>query len=381
MGWRFRKSFSPLPGVRLTFSPRGLTTSVGVGPLRITSGSHGVAATARIPGTGISYHQRLGEASPDHQALAHALRESVPEPRIIEKFTSSGTSEMTSPGLAAMKELLARAFSEQKDLNGEITKARTDYTEYSRRYRSWANGWLLKKLRPGKFKLMQIATEESKAKLDELEEQERFSRLKTDIDLPEGVRRTFSQLSDAFATMSKSERIWDVLSHEKNDRIHTRSIAETSADRRPVNFELNACGLIESEWKVPRLKNAIGGDIFLYPGFAVYFISEDAFALIDAGEIEIQFIMARFIEEEAVPRDATVTGQTWKKANKDGSQDRRFAGNYQIPIVKYGYLHLKTPSGLNEAYMFSNFESVDAFMDQWAEFQKSITEAHAAASN
>jgi len=30
MGWRFRKSFSPLPGVRLNFSPRGISTSVGV---------------------------------------------------------------------------------------------------------------------------------------------------------------------------------------------------------------------------------------------------------------------------------------------------------------------------------------------------------------
>jgi hypothetical protein len=34
MGWRFRKSFSPLPGVRLNFSPRGISTSVGAGPFR-----------------------------------------------------------------------------------------------------------------------------------------------------------------------------------------------------------------------------------------------------------------------------------------------------------------------------------------------------------
>jgi hypothetical protein len=31
MGSRFRKSSSPLPGVRFTISPRGLSTSVGAG--------------------------------------------------------------------------------------------------------------------------------------------------------------------------------------------------------------------------------------------------------------------------------------------------------------------------------------------------------------
>lgn len=35
MGWRFRKSFNPLPGIRLNFSPRGISTSVGAGPARL----------------------------------------------------------------------------------------------------------------------------------------------------------------------------------------------------------------------------------------------------------------------------------------------------------------------------------------------------------
>jgi len=51
MAWQFRTSFSPLPGVRLTLSPRGISTSVGAGPLRVGSGSHGAAITGRIAGT------------------------------------------------------------------------------------------------------------------------------------------------------------------------------------------------------------------------------------------------------------------------------------------------------------------------------------------
>jgi hypothetical protein len=56
----------------------------------------------------------------------------------------------------------------------------------------------------------------------------------------------------------------------------------------------------------------------------------------------------------AIPADSPVVGHTWWKANKDGSPDRRFKGNFRIPIVQYGMLTLKSPTGLNEAYLISN---------------------------
>ncbi|MEW6736418.1 MAG: DUF4236 domain-containing protein [Acidobacteriota bacterium] len=63
MTWRFRKSFSPLPGVRITLSPSGVSTSVGVGPFRASIGPRGPAVTANIPGTGLSFRQALGGTS------------------------------------------------------------------------------------------------------------------------------------------------------------------------------------------------------------------------------------------------------------------------------------------------------------------------------
>ena len=53
MSWTFRKthSFGPL---KLTFSPAGMSVSVGAGPIRYTRGAKGdVYRTIRIPGTGI----------------------------------------------------------------------------------------------------------------------------------------------------------------------------------------------------------------------------------------------------------------------------------------------------------------------------------------
>jgi hypothetical protein len=65
-------------------------------------------------------------------------------------------------------------------------------------------------------------------------------------------------------------------------------------------------------------------------------------------------------------------GQTWAKANKDGSRDRRFANNYQIPLVLYAYLTLKSESGLWEEFQFSNPDRVERFLKAWDAFVSSI---------
>lgn len=62
----------------------------------------------------------------------------------------------------------------------------------------------------------------------------------------------------------------------------------------------------------------------------------------------------RFIESEAVPKDAQIVGQTWKYVNKSGGPDRRFKDNRQLPICLYGELELTSTSGLNTVIMYSN---------------------------
>src|SRR5580704_462522 len=64
MGWRFRKSFSVIPGLRLNLSKSGLSASIGGAPFTLNVGPRGLMGTASIPGTGISYRQHFGTSSP-----------------------------------------------------------------------------------------------------------------------------------------------------------------------------------------------------------------------------------------------------------------------------------------------------------------------------
>jgi hypothetical protein len=60
MGFRFQKRISILPGVRINLSKGGVSTSLGPRGADVNIGKDGVTANAGIPGTGLSYRQKLG---------------------------------------------------------------------------------------------------------------------------------------------------------------------------------------------------------------------------------------------------------------------------------------------------------------------------------
>jgi uncharacterized protein YgiM (DUF1202 family) len=64
MGFRFQKRISILPGVRINLSKSGVSTSLGPRGADVNIGKDGVTANAGIPGTGLSYRQKLGGGAP-----------------------------------------------------------------------------------------------------------------------------------------------------------------------------------------------------------------------------------------------------------------------------------------------------------------------------
>ncbi len=89
-------------------------------------------------------------------------------------------------------------------------------------------------------------------------------------------------------------------------------------------------------------------------------------------KIEIEGV--RFHETEGVPSDAEVVGHTWAKTNKDGSPDRRFKGNYQVPICVYGQIAFRSQTGVAEEYMVSNAKTALAFVEAVQLYQKTLAE-------
>src|SRR5262249_15124759 len=95
--------------------------------------------------------------------------------------------------------------------------------------------------------------------------------------------------------------------------------------------------------------------------------------LIDSREVQLSYRSERFIEEQTLPVDAQVVGQAWAKSNRDGSPDRRFRDNYQIPVALYGNLVFTSASGLHEEYQVSNCLLAERFATGWHRFHASLS--------
>ncbi len=120
--------------------------------------------------------------------------------------------------------------------------------------------------------------------------------------------------------------------------------AGTSVGRRLVGVGFGAPPFIQTNARVGFL-SIDGTRLYFFPDRLLIFGRGGARA-IPYSDLTIRAGTIRFVEEGGVPRDAHVIGKTWRYVNKDGSPDRRFRDNYQIPVVLYGTLEIAAPSGL-----------------------------------
>lgn len=75
MGFRFRRTLSLGPLLRLNFSKSGTSLSAGVRGARMTFGRNGIRTTVGLPGSGLSYThlERSGRRTPRPRWLRLAL--------------------------------------------------------------------------------------------------------------------------------------------------------------------------------------------------------------------------------------------------------------------------------------------------------------------
>lgn len=69
MGFRFRKSVKLLPGIKLNFSKRGTSVTIGGRGASVNIGPRGTHANVGIPGSGISYRTRLDSGQPPGKGI------------------------------------------------------------------------------------------------------------------------------------------------------------------------------------------------------------------------------------------------------------------------------------------------------------------------
>lgn len=335
MGLRFRRRVKIFPGCHLNISKSGVSTSFGVRGASVTVGQRGTHANLGIPGTGLSYREKIGS---NQKQKDEENNDSTLDMFNPSEIKSLPPSEISSKHLQEFAKLLQEA---------------------RKRYRR------SKKIRSINIVLSVVSALSivflPLALIFGVLAYLSHKRMKTaKVDLSAEVTQDFSHaykgILNAFRDISEAQYIWDITSEATVDK-KTRSAANKGLTREKIKITFGIPNYIYFEEDLIHLDNANGADLYLAPGFIIFDgKSNKEFGIIDFKDIQVKIRESKFIEEDKVPKDSIQVGETWEKVNKSGERDKRFANNRLLPILLYPEFTFLTDKGLYESYMVSNTE-------------------------
>lgn len=351
MPFYFRKSISAGP-FRFNFSSGGVGVSVGVRGFRIGSGPRGHYVHAGRGG--VYYRATIGQAGQRNRP--QSLRP-VGAPSLPSRRFEGGVEmiEVASGDVLAMRD---ESFSELLD---EINKKRQQLRM------SALFGWSLATL--GVIALFINVNIGAVLLLLALlgwmigrwlDSYRRTCVLFYELE-PE-AQRAYEDVVQSFDGMASCAGKWHV---EAGGAVNDMTTWKRNAGASHI-VKKTPTGLA---YKLPKTVASNITPPTLHVGKRLIYFFPDM-ALVDDGrsvggvaykDLSVMWQDSNFIEEGSVPKDAKIISHTWKHPNKDGSPDRRFRDNRQLPVCRYEAAHFRSGSGVNELVEFSKVGVVAPF--------------------
>ena len=343
MGLRFRETFQLFPGVRLNLSGNGISATFGIPGASVNVGPRGIHSTVGIPGSGLSFTSNLtGHVSPQSSpSLAPSPAPTVPYwvANQMREIGSASVENLTSHGLVELRDLIAQAREQRGEIVIDLEEARAAYdrgsADLERRRRSWFRCFYRRRIAE-----LETSVPEAEQEIMRLAEWQQSTHIDMSFKTGDPAQKAYGTLIRAFEALRGCGQIWDITSDRIGNRVIERSYASRTITRTPVKLDFADSDLVRFAGRAMQFENINGENILIYPGVALMPRADGAFGLIDLREIKIDFNAMQFVEQESVPSDTQVVGQTWAKVNKNGTPDLRFKANYQRPLCLYGRLFL-----------------------------------------
>jgi hypothetical protein len=165
-------------------------------------------------------------------------------------------------------------------------------------------------------------------------------RIEFKYELEEKPAEFFDTCVKAFEAAAGCSVIWRVTTQTLSRDTKYTAGAGATVDRAPTRITFNDPKLISNLATIWIW--AAGGGLCLLPDRMLFFGPAGVSSL-DYSGARATAKRVDFRESDSVPADATQVGSTWQYVNKNGSPDRRFANNRQLPIVRYSELSFYHP--------------------------------------
>ena len=181
------------------------------------------------------------------------------------------------------------------------------------------------------------------------------------VTYPTGVSHSppFTRLSAALPTLCHTHAAWQLVyrTHTPDQRRNAGAVELMS--RLPVRVGTVRPPYLTVNISVYGLWDANVGVYFLPDALLIWHAGSYTLAGYDGVRIAAQ--PTRFIESGVVPVDAVRVDTAWRYVNKDGSPDRRFNNNYQIPVMVYAELQIVYGPFASLQFHISNAAAAEQF--------------------
>lgn len=339
MGMRFRKSINLGGGFKVNMSKSGIGYSWGVKGYRVTKTSRGTTRhTASIPGTGISYVSESGKKRRKTSTAPVSHQSQLEPSQISEELNTYDTQELKN---VAANKMVSEGL---EDMLASASKA------LKLRKISLICFWVFLVLGFINPLLLILAVAAFVAFI--------VIKIKGVIDINytfEDEQATFvaEQMAPLFK-IAKSKKIWHLSQTSKvidkkysagASNLIKREKCQTST-KLPFPFKTN----------VDAMTFSFGKEKLIFLPDKLFVEQGTKIGALNYSDVNISVKDYKFIEEEAVPKDAKVIGDTWKYVNQKGGPDKRFSNNKKLPICLYGKMIIQSESGMNTNIIFSNID-------------------------
>ncbi|MBK8698798.1 MAG: DUF4236 domain-containing protein [Saprospiraceae bacterium] len=182
-----------------------------------------------------------------------------------------------------------------------------------------------------------------------------------EYSLDEFTQQLHTQFVSSFSQILDSKKVWQILHSSKVSNYKYSAGANSEIIRKPIKkLSLNEYPIssLTTNINIPHIGFS-DCDYYFFPERLVIKRGKEFGGLLYKN-LKIISGTVNFIESETVPEDASIISQTWKYLNKDGSPDKRFQDNIELPVCKYSSYEFSSVNGINEILYTSK---VDAFND------------------
>lgn len=331
MGWYFRKSKSVGP-FRVYFSKSGMSFSTGVKGARMTFGPRGTFVN--VGGNGIYYRKKLGSSAKASASRGHSY---------AQKGCVQGTGNFAQT---------VDAIKVQEQVEGVSVTNQAIVKDIKRvRLLNWlwialsvillacVGWWML---------IIMLAL---RALFP------RFFRAEVNYEMDPEAAHEWEKFTAFFSALKTSKKLWIIetsqsVMNTKTNAGASRNLTRSQLTLKQIKQNRSVGFGVFSNSPCIKLKGKqctilfLPCDIIIKKGKHIVACSYE--------NLDIRTGTTSFIETGPVPKDAIITRYTWQYVNKNGSADKRYSNNRQLPVCQYGRIMLQAGNQISIEIHVSN---------------------------